>query len=174
MLFVWLIWICMGCLFWFLSPSSIWAIFQVDVVTKMTSNVQLWVGKRKSEGTLSDLREVMVSGGYHWAVEDHGYNIGALVLKMCLHVFFLHVMVLVFFCLDWGQYCFVSVDPSLVTDVLTLLTASGYDARQRHVSWFLISFACFFCKIFFGVLRFMHLHVVPSPPTSRIFRCHHQ
>ena len=53
--------------------------FQVAVVTKMTSNVQLWVGKRNSEGTLSDLRDVMVNGGYHWAVEDHGYNIGALV-----------------------------------------------------------------------------------------------
>ena len=69
----------------------------------MTSNVQLWVGKRNSEGTLSDLREVMVSGGYHWAVEDHGYNIGALVLKMCLHVFF---------CMSWSWCFFVWTEDS--------------------------------------------------------------
>ena len=54
----------------------------------MTSNVQLWVGKRNSEGTLSDLREVMVNGGYHWEVEDHGYNIGALVCKCACMFFF--------------------------------------------------------------------------------------
>ena len=43
------------------------------------SFVQLWVGKRNSSGkTLNELRDTLVSQGYAWSVEDHGYNIGYL------------------------------------------------------------------------------------------------
>ena len=111
---------------------------QVAGVTKMTSNVQLWVGKRNSEGSLSDLR-------MSWRMVDTIGPIACFFFACCGRMsVYLRTILLC------GSRSSVGDTGAGPFDCLWI--------QRQTAPRFLVfvSFACFICKIFCA-LRFIHL-----------------